>query len=124
MRNRSLPANCRIPNDPLKDIKWKIAVQPELFLVGIMNGIIIASIMASYEGHRGWLNYLAASADMRRKGIGRQVVLEAEKLLRSSGCPKINLQLRTSNVEAMTFYRKIGFVEDNVINFSKRLEAD
>lgn len=111
-------------NDPIKDIKRKMAVQPELFLVGVMNGCIVASIMAGYEGHRGWLNYLAVSPDKRRIGIGRKMVLEAEKRLRSLGCPKINLQVRTSNIEAINFYRKIGFIEDKVISLGKRLEDD
>lgn len=80
-------------NNPVKEIKRKMAVQLELFLVGVKNSRIITSIMASYEGHRGWLNYLAVSADMRRRGIGRQMVLESEKLLCSFGCPNINLQV-------------------------------
>jgi ribosomal protein S18 acetylase RimI-like enzyme len=111
-------------NNPVTDINRKLATQPDLFLVGVKNGRIIASIMAGYEGHRGWLNYLAVSADMRRRGIGRQMVLEAEKLLCSLGCPKINLQVRSSNVETIAFYLKIGFVEDEVISLGKRLEAD
>lgn len=111
-------------NNPVTDINRKLAIQPDLFLVGVKNGRIIASIMAGYEGHRGWLNYLAVSADMRRRGIGRQMVLEAEKLLCSLGCPKINLQVRSSNVETIAFYRKIGFVEEEVISLGKRLEAD
>jgi ribosomal protein S18 acetylase RimI-like enzyme len=93
-------------NDPVKDIKRKIDLQPELFLVGVKSGRVIVSITAGYEGHRGWLNYLAVSADMRGRGIGRQMVQKAEKLLRSLGCPKINLHVRSSNVETISFYRK------------------
>lgn len=111
-------------NDPEKDLVRKMAVQPELFLVGVLDGRILASIMAGYEGHRGWLNYLAVAPDMRRSGIGRQMVDAAEKRLRSMGCPKINLQVRTSNMEALAFYRSIGFVEDQVVSLGKRLEND
>lgn len=111
-------------NDPIKDIKRKSTVQPELFLVGVRQGRIIACVMAGYEGHRGWLNYLAVSPDLRQRGFARQLVSEAENRLRSIGCPKINLQVRTTNTDAIAFYRKIGFVEDNVISLGKRLEID
>ncbi len=111
-------------NDPVKDIRRKMAVQAELFLVGVLHGRIIATIMAGYEGHRGWLNYLAVSADMRKRGYARQMVSAAEEGLRSLGCPKINLQVRTSNLEAIAFYHKMGFAEDEVISLGKRLEVD
>jgi ribosomal protein S18 acetylase RimI-like enzyme len=77
--------------------------------------------MAGYEGHRGWLNYLAVSPEFRRKGLGRQIVQAAEISLAKLGCPKINLQIRTSNLEVVEFYRSIGFSEDDVISMGKRL---
>jgi ribosomal protein S18 acetylase RimI-like enzyme len=114
----------RPQNDPHRDIERKLAVQADLFLVGVEGDRIVATVMAGYEGHRGWLNYLAVSPDMRRRGLGRRMVSEAEKRLRALGCPKINLQVRASNVEAVTFYRNIGFAEDNVRSLGKRLEPD
>lgn len=114
----------RPQNDPAKDIARKLSVQPELFLVGLSNDRIIASIMAGYEGHRGWLNYLAVSPDLRQKGLGRQMVYAAEKKLGELGCPKINLQVRVSNAAARAFYQKIGYEEDKVVSLGKRLEAD
>ena len=111
-------------NNPAKDIRRKMTVQPELFLVGVKQNQIIATVMAGYEGHRGWLNYLAVSPDMRQKGLARQLVSEVERRLRLMGCPKINLQVRGTNTEAIAFYQKIGFIEDNVISLGKRLEID
>lgn len=111
-------------NNPVKDIQRKMAVQPELFLVGVQTGRIVASLMAGYDGHRGWLNYLAVAPGIRRMGIGRQMVQEAEKQLAAFGCQKINLQVRTSNMEALAFYRTIGFTEDQVISLGKRLKGD
>ena len=109
-------------NDPIADIKCKETVQPELFLVGVLDGSIIASVMAGYDGHRGWLNYLSVSPERRRNGFGGQMVLEAMRRLRALGCPKINIQVRTSNKEAVTFYQKLGFVEDRVISLGKSLK--
>jgi len=78
-------------NDPHEDIRRKLTVQPELFLVGLIAGKPVATVMAGYDGHRGWLNYLAVAPERRRAGLGRQMVAEAEKRLRCLGCPKINL---------------------------------
>jgi ribosomal protein S18 acetylase RimI-like enzyme len=111
-------------NDPHKDIARKRKLQRELFLVGIEGGAVVATIMAGYDGHRGWINYLAVDPAWRRKGFGRALVDQAEHRLRALGCPKINLQVRRENVEAMAFYERIGFREDAVASFGKRLELD
>lgn len=114
----------RPTNDPHKDIRRKLHVRPDLFLVGVVEGEIVASVMVGYEGHRGWLNYLAVAPNHQRKGFGRAIVDEAERLLRKDGCPKINLQVRTSNEGAIEFYRRIGFAVDDVVSMGKRLERD
>ncbi len=111
-------------NDPLRDIRRKLRVQPELFLVGLASGELVASVMAGYGGHRGWLNYLAVAPRFRRQGIGRMLVAEAEARLRQMGCPKINIQIRTSNLAVIEFYKRIGFKPDEVVSMGKRLEAD
>jgi len=141
-------------NDPYKDIARKKAVDPELFLVGLVEGVLVATVMAGYEGHRGWINYLAvaktarrcgygsqmmAAADeghrgwinylavaktARRCGYGSQMMAAAEKLLRTRGCPKINLLVRRTNGETAGFYASLGFSQDEVISLGKRLESD
>jgi ribosomal protein S18 acetylase RimI-like enzyme len=111
-------------NDPLRDIRRKLRVQPELFLVGFVSGELAATVMAGYEGHRGWLNYLAVAPRFRRQGLGRKMVVEAEARLRQMGCPKINIQIRTGNAEVIAFYNRIGFKPDDVVSMGKRLEAD
>lgn len=114
----------RPQNDPLKDIARKEKAGSELFLVGLEGDEIVASVMAGYEGHRGWINYLAVAPDHQRKGHGRALMKAAEERLRSLGCPKINLQVRATNQEVLAFYRAIGFRQDEVLSFGKRLEDD
>ncbi len=108
-------------NDPYQDIQRKLHVQPELFLVGELDDQLVATVMAGYDGHRGWINYLAVHPDCRRTGIGRRMMTEAEKRLRAAGCPKVNLQVRTGNTAAGGFYKAIGFKTDAVISFGKAL---
>jgi len=111
-------------NDPKKDIQRKLKVNPELFLVGELDGVIVGSIMGGYEGHRGWVNYLAVSPSHQKKGYGRQLMDALEVKLREMGCPKINLQVRDTNLEVIEFYKAIGYNMDHVVGMGKRLESD
>jgi ribosomal protein S18 acetylase RimI-like enzyme len=111
-------------NDPHKDIARKLKVRPDLFLVGEINGAVVATAMVGYDGHRGWINYLGVDPDHRRTGLARQIMSEAERLLRKEGCSKINLQVRSTNSQAIEFYRRIGFAVDDVMSMGKRLESD
>jgi ribosomal protein S18 acetylase RimI-like enzyme len=111
-------------NDPRKDIRRKLDVRPELFLVGLVEGIVVASVMAGYEGHRGWINYLAVLPEHQGKGLGRVMMAEAEQRLRDAGCPKINLQVRSTNTAVIEFYRRLGYSVDDVVSMGKRLVRD
>lgn len=111
-------------NDPHKDIRRKLQIQPDLFLVGELSTQIVAAVMVGYEGHRGWINYLAVAPEHQRKGFGRLMMAEGEKRLRAIGCPKINLQVRSSNRDVIEFYRHLGYGQDDVISLGKRLEQD
>ncbi len=111
-------------NNPHKDIARKLQVQPELFLVGILGNSLIATVMGGYEGHRGWINYLAVHPDFHGKGYGQGIMNSVETVLREMGCPKINLQIRRGNDKIASFYQKLGFTSDNVVSLGKRLEDD
>lgn len=111
-------------NDPSKDIRRKLVLQPEGFVVGEMDGALVATAMAGYDGHRGWVNYLAVDPDRQRAGIGRAMMAEAERILRWMHCPKINVQVRSGNAAALAFYARIGFVADDAASLGKRLEQD
>jgi ribosomal protein S18 acetylase RimI-like enzyme len=111
-------------NNPHRDIRRKLKVQRGMFLVAYSGDQIVATVMAGYDGHRGWINYLAVDPARRRRGIGRRMMEEAETRLRAAGCPKINLQVRSSNAAVIEFYKAIGFQLDDVVSFGKRLVPD
>jgi ribosomal protein S18 acetylase RimI-like enzyme len=110
-------------NVPESDIERKLAFQPELFFVCESDGKITGSVMAGYEGHRGWINYLAVSPELQRGGLGRELMEFAEARLKSLGCPKINLQVRGTNTGALGFYERLGFVRDDTVSLGKRLDG-
>jgi ribosomal protein S18 acetylase RimI-like enzyme len=111
-------------NDPRKDVARKLRVQPELFLVGEENEALVASVMAGYEGHRGWVNYLAVAPAFRGRGFGRALMHRVEEALSAMGCPKVSLLIRSSNAEVMAFYRHLGYTQDDAVPFGKRLIHD
>jgi ribosomal protein S18 acetylase RimI-like enzyme len=120
-----IQCNLVVPaNNPEKDIERKLAVNPELFLVGIMDDTLVATCMAGYDGHRGWINYLAVAPQYRRQGIATRIIKAAERFLVSAGCPKINLQVRTSNMAVIQFYKSVGYSNDDVVSLGKRLVSD
>ncbi|MFJ4158488.1 GNAT family acetyltransferase [Microbacterium testaceum] len=111
-------------NDPRADIRRKLTVQPELFLVAVEADRVVGSVMAGYDGHRGWLYYLAAAASHRGQGIGRRLVAEAERLLAAMGCPKVQLMVRPDNTGARGFYDELGYEPFDTWATGRRLIVD
>jgi ribosomal protein S18 acetylase RimI-like enzyme len=119
-------------NDPRRDIARKLTVQPELFLVATEapsgtdadRPAVVAAGMAGFDGHRGWVNYLAVRPDLQGSGLGRAFMAEFERLLTDLGCPKLNLQVRAGNEQVIGFYESLGYADDHTVSMGKRLIAD
>ncbi len=109
-------------NDPVEGIRKKLDFQPDLFFIGLLDGKVIGSIMVGYEGHRGWMNYLAVTPEFQRRGYGKKLVQKAVDELKRIGCLKLNLQVRRSNTSVIDFYKHLGFKEDDVVSLGKRLK--
>lgn len=116
-------------NDPHKDIARKQAVQPGLFLVALLQGrvrenVLVGTAMGGYDGHRGSVYYLAVAPGRQRLAIGRSLMERVEQQLLAMGCPKINVLVRTTNVQVIAFYEKLGYARDDAFSLGKRLIPD
>ena len=111
-------------NDPYDDIRRARAVWPDLILVAVDENEIVGAVMAGYDGHRGWLYYLASAPNRRGRGIGRLLVAEAESRLRELGCPKVMLMVRADNTSVLEFYDRMDFACEDVAVTGKRLIGD
>jgi len=111
-------------NDPHRDIARKLTTQPEMFLVGEVARHVVASVMAGYDGHRGWVNYLAVDPAVRGAGYARALMAEVERMLTDRGCPKLSLQIRSANEGVIDFYAALGYAVDPVVSMGKRLIPD
>ena len=109
-------------NDAGVDADKKYGFQPELFLVGLADGELAATVMAGYDGHRGWLNYLAVAERHRGSGFGRKMVERAESELKKLGCLKINIQIRPGNEGVVEFYRALGYDTEELVDMGKFID--
>lgn len=110
-------------NDPLSMIRRKLTVQPELFLVAHTNGRIVGTVIAGFDGVRGWIHHLAVHTEFRRKGIATMLMRSAENGLEALGCPKVNLQVRATDTAVISFYRSLGYDIEERASLGKRLGA-
>lgn len=108
-------------NIPEADIKRKLAVQRELFLVAQFGSELVGTAMAGYDGHRGWVYYVVISPRYRRQGVGTALMERVEEGLARLGCPKVNLQVRASNEGVVSFYKKLGYQVEERVSMGKRL---
>jgi len=113
----------RPQRNPHLSIANKMATQPELFFVAELDGRPVGTVMAGYDGHRGWMYSLAVDTTQRRLGIGTRLVAHAEAALTARGCPKVNLQVLSAKEEIRAFYEALGYRADPVISLGKRLGA-
>jgi len=111
-------------NDPDRDIDRKVADSTDGFVVAEDDGRVVGAMMVGYDGHRGWINYLAVEPDRRGGGLGRRMVEHAEAWLRAQGCPKLNLQVRATNTDVLAFYEALGYEVDAAVSLGKRLIHD
>ncbi len=102
-------------------IERKLRVQPELFLVAIADDVLVGTVMAGYDGVRGWLHRLAVSESQRRSGVGTALVRQAEAAMAEMGCPKVNLQVRGTNAAVIGFYLALGYETDDNVSLGKKL---
>jgi ribosomal protein S18 acetylase RimI-like enzyme len=111
-------------NDPNRDIDRKLAQDPAGLVVLAVGSILVGAVMVGYDGHRGWINYLAVHPDHRRQGHGARLMAAAEAHLEGVGCPKVNLQIRGSNQAVVDFYERLGYAVDDTVSMGKRLIED
>lgn len=107
--------------DPAASLARKLAFGDGLFWLAEREGRVVGTAMAGYDGHRGWLYSVGVHPEARRAGVGALLVAEAERALSALGCPKVNLQVYASNASAQAFWRGVGYAQDDVVAFGKRL---
>jgi ribosomal protein S18 acetylase RimI-like enzyme len=103
-------------NEPASMIRRKLTV-----LVAHVNDRVAGTVLAGFDGVRGWVHHLAVHGSCRRQGIASLLMIAAEKGLAALGCPKVNLQVRATNNAVVAFYRSLGYQLEDRASLGKRL---
>lgn len=111
-------------NDPHRDIQRKLSTQPQMFLVVADAAEVLGTAMIGWDGHRGWVSYLAVEPDRRGLGYARLLMAEAERLLIEAGCPKLMLMVRSDNRAVIDLYERLGYALETTVVMGKRLIPD
>jgi ribosomal protein S18 acetylase RimI-like enzyme len=111
-------------NDPSLVIDKKVAVNDHLFFVAVEDDAVVGTIMAGYDGHRGWIYSVAVSPSHRRQSVGTRLVSHAEQALAAEGCVKINLQIMEGNEGVAAFYSSLGYSVEKRVSMGKRISQN
>ena len=111
-------------NEASTVISKKLEMNDGLFFVATNQTEIIGTVMAGYDGHRGWLYAVAVHPSHRGSGLGKNLVDFAEQALTAVGCVKINLQLFDSNETTASFYQSLGYEVEPLISMGKVLHVN
>ena len=111
-------------NDPHRDIERKKRVQRELFLVAEDGGAVVGTAMAGYDGHRGWVYYLAVDPAHRGASTGRALMAAAEAWLAERDVPKVQLMVRGDNDGIVGWYESLGYADQGVVVMGRFLDED
>jgi len=116
------------PDDPPRNapalmIDNKLKVQPELLLVGKVEDTVVGAVIAGFDGVRGWIYHLAIAPEWRRRGFATQLMRAAEAGLRNLGCPKVNLQVRSTNNTVVAFYQSLGYELEERLSLGRALDG-
>ena len=111
-------------NDPNADLMRALA-GPTSTVLGAqdVDGCLLGTSMVGYDGHRGWVYYLAVQPELRRGGLGRQLMHASERWLQERGVPKLNLMVRSTNAAVVEFYKSLGYKEGDVVVLGKFLDG-
>ena len=111
-------------NDPARDIARAQSQDSTRLVVGTAANQLVASAMVGYDGHRGWLYYLAVAPAHRRQGYGARLIAHAERYLSDLGCPKLMMMVRTGQPALDNYYAELGYTANDVHCLGKRLIPD
>jgi ribosomal protein S18 acetylase RimI-like enzyme len=108
-------------NPPEQDFRLAVQGATSAVLAGWLDDRIVASVMVGFDGHRGWIYYLAVDPHLQRRGLGRAMMAAAENWLGGRGAPKLQLMVREGNAEALAFYEHLGLERQSVVTLGRKL---
>jgi ribosomal protein S18 acetylase RimI-like enzyme len=111
-------------NDPDGDFRSAIAGATSAVLGAEIDGVLVGTVMVGFDGHRGWLYYVAVAPIAQRRGVGTELTRRAEQWLKERGAHKVQLMVRRGNDAPRLFYTELGYEPSDVTVFQKWIDPD
>ena len=108
-------------NSPETVIDKKLQHKDGLFFVAQKEQNVVGTVMAGYDGHRGWIYSIAVHPEHQKRGIGSDLLAFTQSKLESLGCLKINLQIMEGNETVQRFYLSNGYSVEQRVSMGKKL---
>lgn len=94
-------------------LKWN----PGLSVVAEEEGQIIGAILCGSDGRRGCLYHVCVHRDYRRRGIGKEMVVQCMKALKELHINKVSLIAFTKNDVGNVFWKEMGWTKREDLNY-------
>ncbi len=119
---------CELPykpkgRDTRERIEREVEKQPEYWKAVYDDNKLIAIIVGTDDGRKGWLNRLAVLPEYRNNGIGTRLVELMEEEFYRKEIKIIGTLIEGDNPESMRFFENLGYVDLDIKYYSKR-ESD
>jgi ribosomal protein S18 acetylase RimI-like enzyme len=119
-QNAGLGIHVRRSDEP-EELHKKLQRDPDLFLIGELNGVVIGCVMGGFDGRRGMVYHLAVKAEFRQMGLGAMLMAELEKRMKDKGCIRSYLLVTRDNLDAIRFYENTGWEKMDLLIYGKDL---
>ena len=87
---------------------------PDALLVAEIDGRLVGTLIATWDGWRGDMYRLAVLPDVRRRGIAALLVRHGEDRLLDLGCRRVQALVVAADDRASAFWTGIGYIPDSL----------
>lgn len=101
--------------DRIEDLERLVADSPAHLLVAELDGAIVGTLIAAWDGWRGNMYRLAVRAECRRGGVATALTRAGEELLRRDGAGRVTALVAHDDEVAGPFWDSVGYPVDPVI---------
>jgi N-acetylglutamate synthase len=97
--------------DSPENIQSFLERNPGMSFVAYEGSQLAGAALCGHDGRRGYLHHVAVARLKRRNGVGSALVLRCLDRLRACGIQKCHLFVERENLQAMAFWKGIGWFE-------------
>jgi ribosomal protein S18 acetylase RimI-like enzyme len=108
-----------VSSDTIDEVTRVLNRNPDLFLIGKVQEKIVAVVIGTFDGRRGYVHHLAVDPNYQKIGFGKTIMDALIEQFRTNNIHKVHLFVEKSNRSAVEFYNNLGWdVREDLIMMS------